>query len=229
MNASDIMIDASVLLLDDEFVRWPLAEIAGWIDRGVETIITIKPSAKSKTLNLTLVAGTKQTLPNDAGIVQLLDVVRNMGADGATPGRMIRQTARSELDSNEPNWHNAAKVPFKSEVRQFVFDEILPKTFWVYPGNDGTGKVESVVSYLPATVTEQHTGDASDIATWNIDVGLDDQYRPALLDYVMWRALSKEEVAATFQKATAFMQSFQASLGVQVQVEAANAAGKRPS
>lgn len=229
MHASDIMSDAALLLLDEDFVRWPLSEIAGWIDRGVETIITVKPSAKSKTAVLTLVAGTKQTLPDEENIVQLLDIVRNMGADGATPGRMIRQTARSELDSNEPNWHNSAKVPYRSEVRQFVFDENLPKTFWVYPGNDATGKIESIVSYLPDSVVSRHTGDASDISTWEIVVDLDDQYRPALLDYVMWRALSKEDVAATFQKATAFFQSFQTALGVQVQVEAANAAGKRAS
>ncbi len=228
MKASEIMGDAAVLLLDEDFVRWPLSELADWIDRGVETIITAKPSAKSKTLVVSLVAGTKQTLPANAGIVQLLDVVRNIGV-GDAPGRMVRQTARSELDSNEPNWHNGAKVAYRSEVRQFVFDEILPQTYWVYPGNDGTGKLETIVSYLPAGIVGQHSGDASDISTWDITVGLDDQYRPALLDYVMWRALSKEDVAATFQKATAFFQSFQTALGIQVQVEASNAAGKRPS
>jgi hypothetical protein len=228
MKASDIMRDAAELLLDQEFVRWPLSELSGWIDRGVETIVTAKPSAKSKTLVLTLASGTKQALPSDQSIVQLLDVVRNIAADN-TPGRMVRQTARSELDSNEPNWHNPAKVPYRSEVRQFVFDEILPQTFWVYPGNDGTGKLETIVSFLPDSVVSLHTGDATDIATWDIVVGLDDQYRPALLDYVMWRALSKEDVAATFQKATAFFQSFQTALGVQVQVEESTAAGKRPS
>lgn len=228
MKASDIMRDAAVLLLDEEFARWPLSELAEWIDRGVETIITAKPSAKSKTHVMTLVTGTKQSLPDDQGIVQLLDVVRNIGA-GDAPGRMVRQTARSELDSNEPNWHNPAKVPYRAEVRQFVFDEILPKTYWVYPGNDGTGKLETIVSFLPDGVVSLHTGDVADIATWNITVSLDDQYRPALLDYVMWRALSKEDVAATFQKATAFFQSFQTALGVQVQVEEATAAGKRPS
>lgn len=228
MKASDIMRDAAVLLLDSEFVRWPLTELSDWIDRGVETIITAKPSAKSKTLLVSLASGTKQSLPSDEGIVQLLDVVRNIGA-GDAPGRMVRQTARSELDSNEPNWHIAAKVPYRSEVRQFVFDEILPQTFWVYPGNDGTGKLETIVSFLPPNVNSRHAGDVADISTWEIEIGLDDQYRPALLDYVMWRALSKEDVAATFQKATAFFQSFQTALGIQVQVEAANAAGKRPS
>lgn len=228
MKASQIMSDVGVLLMDEEFVRWPLSELANWIDLAVKTIITAKPSAKSKSLTLTLTEGTKQSLPADQGIIQLLDIIRNVNPDGSA-GRMIRVTARSELDSNEPNWHNKTRVPFRREVRQYVFDEILPRTFWTYPGNDGTGKVESLVSFLPNTVKSQHSGDATDISTWDIEVGLDDQYQPAVLDYVLFRCLSKESPEASIAKAGNFLNAFTNTIGVQTQVEGATTPTRRPS
>ena len=226
MKAKDVMVRASVTLLDEEFVRWPMLELAGYIDEAVKAIVSVKPSASSATMTLSLLAGTKQVLPTDSRIVQLLDIMRNLGT-GGVGGRVIRSTSRASLDSNEPNWHNPVSVPFRKEVRQFVFDEILPLEYYVYPGNDGTGTVEAAVSKLPASVVDSHTGDAAVLSTWDIDVGIADIYLPPVIDYTLYRAFSKEDPAASPQRAITHFQAFATAIGLKSQVESSTSPGRK--
>lgn len=218
MKASDIMRLAGVVLLDEDYVRWPLSELAAWIDDGVAAIVSVKPSAASTTLDLNLVRGTKQTLPDDERVVQLLGIIRNAGRDGAG-GRMVRSTTRAEVDANEPRWHDPSYVPFRKEVRQFMFDENLQRTFYVFPGNDGTGVVEAAVSQLPQKVADQKSGEGLDLDSWNVVVGIADFYQPPLLDYVLYRAFSKDDPAANASRATIHYQAFATALGIKSQVE----------
>ncbi|KQV27838.1 hypothetical protein ASC97_05585 [Rhizobium sp. Root1203] len=228
MDASSIMLSASTLLLDDEHVRWPLSELAGWLDEGVRAIVTVKPSASSVTMELSLVRGTKQKLPeDDTSILQLLDVLRNIEGVNGAGGRAIRSASRAELDSNQPRWHDPSYVQFRKEVRQFVFDEGLPREFFVYPGNDGTGKIDAAVAKLPTTIVSRHSGSVDDISTWAIGVGIADQYQPALLDYVMYRAFSKEDPAAAPQRAVTHYQAFATAIGLRSQVESATSPGRK--
>lgn len=227
MLASKIIKDAAVILIDDEFIRWPVRELAGWLDHGVLSIITVKPSASSETISLSLVRGTKQTLPNDQRIRQLLDLMRNLGGTNGAAGRAIRSVARSELDGNEPNWHDPRYVPFRKEVRQFVFDEALPREFYVVPGNDGTGVVEAAVATLPERVVDRVTENITDIASYDVEIGIGDEYEPALLDYVLYRAFSKEDPAAAPQRAVTHYQAFATAIGLQSQVESATSPGRK--
>ncbi len=218
--AKELMRRAGVQLLDEEHVRWPLPELATWIDEGVSAIVVAKPSAASVTMSFDVAKGTKQRLPDDQGIVQLLDITRNLNvsADGAG-GRMIRPTTRSQLDTQMPRWHDPSYQPFQAEVRQFVFDELLPREFYVFPGNNGTGIVEIVVSQLPPTVVSQATGDTSLLATWAVPVGLPDEYQAALLEYLLYRAFDKEDPASAPNRAVTHYQAFATAVGIKSQVE----------
>jgi hypothetical protein len=153
-KASDVMKRASVLLLDEDNVRWPLSELADCINDAVKAIILAKPSASARTAQLPLDQGTYQKIPDTLDSVtplqllgvnrNIIDTVKNIG------GRAIRTAARAMLDSHEPNWHNPAYVPFAKEVRQVIFDENVPLEFNCYPGNDGHGVVE--ISPIPEGV-----------------------------------------------------------------------------
>lgn len=229
MNASDIMKSAAVLLLDEDHVRWPLDELAGWIDEGVNNIVLVKPSSSSVTVTLSLAEGTKQKLPDDQGIVMLLDITRNVGGEGLSAGRIIKPTSRNQLDAADPYWHNPARWPFRSEVRQFVFDEVTPREYYVFPGNDGTGSVEAAVSKLPTSVVSQvqEGADLSLIETWDVPVGLADEYRAPVLDYVLFRCFDKEDPAAAPGQAVTHYQAFATALGIQSQVETANTPNRK--
>jgi hypothetical protein len=227
MLASKVITDASVILIDTELVRWPARELAGWLDHGVLSIITVKPSASSETIALSLARGTKQALPADQRIRQLLDLTRNLGGSNGAAGRAIRSVSRAELDGNQPNWHDPRYVPFKKEVRQFVFDEALPREFYVVPGNDGTGSVEAAVATLPERVVDRVTANVDLAESYAIEVGIGDEYEPALLDYVLYRAFSKEDPAAAPARAVTHYQAFATAIGLQSQVETATSPGRK--
>lgn len=223
INAHLVMKDVSVTLLDEDFVRWTPGELAGYIDDGVKSIITVKPSSAGKMVTLSLARGTRQALPADQRYKQLLDIVRNaFGTDGEG-GRMIRATSRAEIDTAIPRWHDPASLPFRAEVRNFIFDETIPLEFLVVPGNDGTGSVEAIVCQQPVLLREQVT-EASwdDISAWtSVTIDFDDIYEPALKDYVLFRAFSKEDPAAAPARATTHYQAFATILGIRSQVESA--------
>nr|WP_159953053.1 DUF6682 family protein [Rhizobium sp. 18065] len=214
--------------MDTEFVRWPLKDLAGYLDGAISTIVTVKPSASSATIDISLVRGTKQAVPDDQRIVQLLDIMSNKEGVNGAGGRAIRATSRAELDSNVPRWRDPAHVPFRKEVRQFIFDELLPREFWVTPGNDGTGIVEAVVSMLPLTLVEQLNGaDPAVLESWDIPIGLPDNYEPAILDFILYRAFNKEDPAAAPQRALTHYQAFATAIGLQTQVEASTSPSRK--
>ncbi|WP_331373765.1 phage adaptor protein [Sinorhizobium chiapasense] len=231
-KASELMALAAIQLLDEDHIRWTLAELAGWINEGVKAIVLAKPSAASMTAALQLGQGTRQALPADIdgkAPIQLLGVNRNL-ASTATPRlglRAIRTAARDQIDAQEPNWHNRSYVPYRKEARQVVFDEQVPTEFYVYPGNDGTGIVEVAFSYVPTPVTLAEGADAELLESWAIDVGLPEPYSVPLLDYVLYRCHSKDDTAADTVKAQSHYQLFAAAVGIKVQVEGANNPNRR--
>src|SRR5687768_15593281 len=185
ITATQVMTLAGRVLNDEDATRWTQPELAEWINEAVKAILLAKPSAYSVTEVLSLAAGTYQTVP--AEYLSLLRVVRNITDEGPprVGGRIIRVTTRDALDAQEPYWHDPTKVYYKKEVRQFVFDEESPLSYYVYPGNDGTGMVEAVLSKLPTAIADDY----------DQAIGLQDIYVSPILDYVLFRAMSKDDEA----------------------------------
>jgi len=85
MQAKAILDKAEVLLLDPTNVRWPRNQLLDYLNDGQREVVIYRPDASMEDRVVALVdASTRQTLP--ANGLRLLDVVRNMGTDGATPG-----------------------------------------------------------------------------------------------------------------------------------------------
>ena len=78
-----------------------------------------------------------------------MNVTRNMGADGNTPGRAIRLVDRAVLDTQVPDWH--ASTP-ANEVMHYVFDPVNPKVFYVYPRVSSARQIEIVYSASPVDI-----------------------------------------------------------------------------
>lgn len=231
-KANDLMSKAATLLLDDEHVRWPLAELADWINEATKALVLAKPSAASRTSPLTLSKGTYQTLPDTiegAVPLQLLGINRNLVSTAPTRigGRVIRTAARALLDAQEPNWHDPAYEPFRKEVRQVIFDETLPLEFYTYPGNDGTGVVEVAFAFLPAPVAPLTNTDPATLEAWDVDIGVPEPYSVPLLDYVLFKAFSKDDIAGDPTKAMSHYQTFAAAVGIKVQTEASSNPNRR--
>lgn len=226
-TAREIMEKAAILLQDEEHIRWPLDELAGWINDAVSAIILAKPSASSESRVMELDAGTLQRVPQNGGQPQplmLVRVVRNLrsagtGGSAREGGRIITATDRATLDALSPYWHDRNYVPFRREVRQYVYDEANPLEFYAYPGNDGNGLIEIIVSVIPARVVAQ--GDATEIASWGMPVGLPEPYSVPLLDYVLYRSFSKDAEGADPGRAGAHYTQFATAIGLKIEVERA--------
>ena len=194
--ASALITNVSTVLQDVTNVRWPTAELLTWVNDGQREIALYKPNAFIINAAVQLVAGTKQTLPSTA--VSLVDVVRNLGTSGSTPGRAIRTVSREILDAQTPYWHNAATA---AEVIHFTYTPLDLKHFYVYPPQPASGQNQVELIYV-ASPTD---------ATLSSVISLDDVYVTALMDYTLYRAYSKDaEYAANTTLAAAYYQQFMA-------------------
>lgn len=203
--ASDLLGKAQTILVDTTGLQWNPLELLGWLSDGQREVLIYKPNAYVVSKSVRLVAGTKQTLPADA--VQLIDVTRNMGADGETPGRVIRITMREVLDASLPNWHNARA---SAECRHYMYNPLDPKRFYCYPPQPvaGQGYVEMVYGGTPPDL--EQLSDA---------IKLDDIYQNPLIDYVLYRAYSKQTDGGDVGLAASHYGAFTASLTGKTQGE----------
>jgi hypothetical protein len=215
MLVSAIVNRATRLLQDATNVRWPEAELVDWLNDGQREVALIRPDASVVNAPMTLLANsTKQTLP--AVGIRLLDVVRNMGADGLTPGNVVRLVTREVLDAQIPTWHVDAGM---AAIKHFCNDPRDPKHFYVYPRPHATTvvQVEVLYSSAPADCVLPSATPAAVIS-------LDDVYGNALLDYVLYRGYSKDaEYAANAQRAAGHYSAFALSLGVKLKTDMATA------
>jgi hypothetical protein len=215
MLASDLITGVSIALQDTSFVRWSIAELLLYLNQGQKEIASFKPNASVTSASVQLVQGSKQSLPS-GGLV-LIDVPRNMGTDGATPGNAIRIVSRGILDAQIPGWHAAALA--SNTVKHYVYTPFDPTRFYVYPPQPASPSyVEIVYGKMPTDVA----ANANPLALPSGSVSVDDIYTPALHNYVMYRAFSKDsEVAANAQLAQGYYTAFTSQLMGKVQGEAA--------
>lgn len=205
ITAQSVVDKVQVILQDTTGVRWPDSELLDWLNDGQREIVLYKPNAFIKNLAVRMAGGTKQSLPADS--VQLIDVVRNMGTNGTTPGRAVRITMREVLDSQLPDWHSATP---NSVVKHYVYSLLDPKNFYVYPPQPaaGQGYIELVYGASPTDTTLGGT------------ITLDDIYQNVLVDYILYRAYSKDtEYAADQNRAATHQNAYIAALTGKAKVE----------
>ena len=176
MNAGDIVARAAWILNDADHTRWSEAMLLSFIGEAQGQVALVRPDATARTQVLALGAGTGQRLPEDG--LRLLDVCRNLGPDGNTPGRAVQRADREALDACMPDWRSDA---LGGEARLWVHDERQPKVFQIWPGRAADGPWHVEIAYSAATQTP---------GTINDRLALDDCFAGPVLDYVLHRAFA---------------------------------------
>lgn len=226
-TGKDILERVNKLLTDEDFDRWEITELVDWIHEGALAIVIAKPNAFSSTRPFKLTNGTRQSIGAATGAqpLKLLDIVRNLSDDTAEAraGRVVSIVSRSQLDAVDPNWHDPRYVKFRKEVRHYTFDEQNPLEFYVWPGNDGNGVVEALFSFSPKKL--EPTGPKDALSSYNVELGIQEPYAVPLVDYVCYRALSKDDLQGAPAKAMAYYQAFATALGIKIQ----SASGANPN
>lgn len=207
ITAQSIVRRVVETLQDNTSVRWPVNELVRYLNDGQREIVMYRPDAMVTNTTLTLVAGSRQSLP--ANGAKLIEVVRNNTANSK---RSVRLVNREILDAQSPNWHNITGV---AEVLHFMYDPRDPKVFYVYPPALNTAAVDIVYSALPTDITEPADGAVYTAVSGNISVP--DIYGNVLQDYMLYRAYSKDsEYAGNAQRAQAHYAAFANALGVEM-------------
>lgn len=212
---------------DPQFERWTQRELVSALNDGQRAIAKYIPSSCARVDAVKLVSGTKQSIekilaasikPGDGSIATdvlghyLQSVVRNMGADGLTPGNAIRITDRETLDLNTPDWHTKTG----SAVRQYTFDPRTPKIFYVSPGVPTAANLWVEISFLSNPVEIATSGDYGMNSSDTTKISIDDKYLDDLVNYTLARAYLKDaEFANNEQLANTAAQLFIGSINAQ--------------
>jgi hypothetical protein len=240
-KVKDILFRVCTQLQDisPQFRSWTERELVDWLNDGQKAIAKYIPFACSRVDAVKLNPGTRQSidmidadnlLPGDGTTAItvygnfLNDVVRNMGTDGMTPGRVIQVVSREMLDYSNPDWHTA---PATGRVDEYTFDIRTPKVFYVSPPV-GTTPVWVEISFMADPDVIPNTG-TPQAPLYGMDgdseaaITIDDKYIDDLVNYVLARAQFKDaDYAMAPGSAASYMQLFVSSINSQVQAITGN-------
>lgn len=209
MQAIDIVEGVASDLTDPSYRIWSKATLTDYLNSALLVISEFRPDATSGIIDITLTPGTtKHSLPATAR--RLIDIVRNMGADGATPGKPIWAIDEATLNTYRPKWHSETG---KTVIRNFIYDERVPTTFYSYPPAHATTPVhvEAKVQQNPTLVTDVD----------NDTVSMNDVWETAIRFWMMYRAYSKETDSFESRSlADKYLNDFAQLIGVKTSVVA---------
>ena len=216
VTASNLLTRAWTVVQDtagSSGVRWPEDEMLGWVNDAQREIVLLHPQASVTTTSAAIPTGTRHsfaTLGLTTGI-RMIDVVRNMTAAGIA-GRAIRLVTREVLDAQRPSWHSETGA----EIIHWMYDPRDTKSFFVYPALTAAAiaaisKIEIVYSSSPSALT-----------SINDTITVDDIYANSILNYVLFRAYSKDaEYAQNVELSKAYYGLFMGALTAKTQLDVA--------
>lgn len=192
---SELLDNVREVIQDGLAVRWSDAELIDYLNDAVRSAIMIKPDINPITEVFVCVEGYKQNWSSlTTELVQLLDVISNTTAGGGTE-TPITFVKRNVMDLELPTWRTA---PLNTTIQHYMYDPRQRDVFYVYPPAQAGATIEVCYTGVPDLAT-----DVTD------EVPLIDIYAPALTNYVIWRAYTKDsDFAGNIQLAGGYYSAF---------------------
>lgn len=167
---------------DEDDRHWSESELVDYYNQAVIEIISLNPSARAVTRAVKLGSGSKHSIP--ANGIKLLDIVRNMGSDGETPGEAVTKADLAAVEAFNRDWSTETST---ASILNFMPDLDDPKSFYCYPPSDGTGYALMRFSEAPDKVVWDSSGN------WESTlVAITDDFVDALTDKVLEYAYKKD-------------------------------------
>lgn len=192
---TNLVAEVSAYLDDTTNVNWDRDDLLTWLNYAEAAICLIKPDAYSEVFNDQLNPGTEQMIPSTA--VMLGRLLRNMGADGTTPGIPITEIPIKVMD-RKTDFHTATA---ETAVKHFIRIPGSNDKYYVWPPVHASTAVY-VDMVCPATPTEITVADWS---TTTATINLPDIYVNALFNLMVFKAcdMLSSDMPGMTQKATA--------------------------
>lgn len=200
IKVAEILTRVSIMMQDEDFVRWTKDEWYNWINDGAKEIVLRRPAAGAITTSLPLAQGAVQGLPSECQT--LMSIVRNL-----PNGRRISFVEQGRLEDSVPNWYS---MKDSDTIKHYCYDDRNPSNFYVYPPAKEGVEVEAVLSMLPELI-----GSDDD------EINLRPEYISPLVSYCMYRGHAKDSEYANGQLAVLHMQAFNEALGANTTMKAA--------
>lgn len=128
MLCSEILNAVRTITNDPNDVVYSLSQKEQALNEGIRAVSLHRPDSAAVTADITLVPGTKQSLPSDC--VRLIRIVRNKsGASASTIGKSIRLMDLNRISDRVVDWHNVTG----NDVLEYAYDPNNQTVFWVYP------------------------------------------------------------------------------------------------
>jgi len=178
---------------------------------AIKEIINLVPSAHTEPRTWKLAPSTRQTIQADG--IELVDVIMNMGTDGASPGKAIRETTLDVMKALMPGWE--ADTP-SAVTEHFMRLPESKKQFLIYPKSTGTNYLLAQVTTLPAAVIWDANGD------WKVAViPIDDTFASAIINGMVYIAYDDDsDIPGNTPRSEIFYRRFLQDLGIREQKKA---------
>lgn len=218
-----------------QFTRFTERDMVAALQSGVRALCKYLPQAGARTIAWRLQPGSRQSIarilaanvrtydgtdPADLYGILLLELIRNMGADGTTPGPAISLVDRQRLDRQSSSWHTTSGTP----VRQYAYNPQDPLTCYVTPPVPATGDAVWVDVSLVAPPKPITDGGAAGSERYRIEglntdtVGIDDQYEDDLWNYcVAYLLMSDAKAQGAQARAQLHVAAFNGSINSMAQ------------
>jgi len=189
LTVQDVIDSARTTLMDPLGVRWTDAELISYLNGAALQAVLLKPDCNPSTVPFTCVAGVEQNFSQIGGVggpqvAALLDVVSCMGSVEVEPEQFedrhypVTYIKRNVLDMERQGWRDDTQRPM---ITYYMYKPKQRDIFYVYPPAVVDTEIEIVVSLTPTLVSV--VGD---------NIALQDIYFPSLVNYVLWKAFSKD-------------------------------------
>lgn len=167
--------DVQARLQDASGVVWAEADMFDYFNNALYVLMLARPHAFSAISSLLLTADANQQSITNAYMI--LDIIRNMGSDGSTPGKPISEIDRWQMDTISRAWYSQIG---KTYVEHYMYEpEKSLSSFHVYPKTHATTPVyvEANLATYPTKVARTFVNTASvdvptDVFTTDLPHGL---------------------------------------------------------
>ena len=197
-------------ILDESNDEYSEQNLLDLFHLAVKEIINLVPRAHTDSRIWKLAPATRQFCPYDA--VEIVDVISNMGTDGATPGAAIRETTLDVMRTLLPGWESDTA---SDTIEHFMRIPESKVEFMVYPRSTGNNYMLARVTTMPAQVL----WDADDNFKLAV-IPIDDTFATAIINGMVYLAYDDDsDIPGNTPRSQVFYGRFLQDLGLRAQKE----------
>lgn len=198
-------------ILDEAGIDFDDPQMLNLFNLSGRRMVAFQPRVYTRIRNLKLRSGSSQILSAAPPVgLQIIDIIRNMGTDGSTPGRAVRQTDRSFITRYVPTF-STDLVNADSSIWDWWPIPEYPEQFYVHPQSDGNGYIELEQAEVPPDIVYDVAG-----AWRSLTIPTSDYYLDGYINGILFQAYDDDtDIPGNTSRSQLYYQRFIMALGLE--------------